>query len=107
MITFDDFTKLEIKIGKVTAAEKVPDADRLLKLIFSFGEEQRQIVSAIVPYFPDPSVLVGQQMPVLVNLEPRTLRGQESQGMILSIVLEDEVVMLNPARDVPDGSVVR
>ena len=107
MVTFEDFEKLEIKIGKVVSAEKVEDTNRLLKLVFSFGEEKRQIISGIAEYFPDPSVLVGQQMPVLVNLEPRTLRGQESQGMVLSVVLEDRVVTLNPADEVPDGSVVR
>ena len=107
MITYDDFAKLEIKIGKVISAEKVPEADRLLKLVFDFGQEQRQIISAIAPYYPDPSVLVGQQIPVLVNLEPRVLRGQESQGMILSVVLDNDVVMLNPVGDVPDGAVVR
>jgi methionine--tRNA ligase beta chain len=107
MITYDDFAKLEIKIGKVVSVEKVPEADRLLKLVFDFGQEQRQIISAIAPYFPNPSVLVGQQMPVLTNLEPKVLRGHESQGMILSIALDDNVVMLNPAQNVPDGTIVR
>jgi len=92
MVSFEDFEKLEIKIGKVVSVEKVEDTDRLLKFVFSFGEEQRQIISGIATYFPEPSILVGKQMPVLVNLEPRTIRGQESQGMILSIVLEDKVV---------------
>jgi methionine--tRNA ligase beta chain len=107
MITFDDFAKLEIKIGRVLSADKVPEADRLLKLVFDFGGEHRQIMSAIAPYYPDPSVLVGQQIPVVVNLEPRKLRGYESQGMILSVVLDNDVVVLSPAREVPDGSTVR
>ncbi len=108
MITIDDFAKLEIKIGTILVAEKVPDTDRLLRLEIDFGNEKRQVLSGIAETFPDPSVLVGKQVPVLVNLEPRKMRGFESQGMVLMSVLEDDsVVMLHPSKDVPDGSIVR
>ena len=75
MITYEDFQKLEIKIGKVISAEKVPEADKLLKLIFDFSGEQRQIMAGIAKSFEDPSVLIGKEMPVLTNLETRKLRG--------------------------------
>lgn len=107
MISIDDFAKLEIKIGTVISAEKIPEADKLLKLVFDVGGEQRQIMSGIAEFFPDPSVLVGMQMPVLVNLEPRKLRGYESQGMIMAIDRGEGIALLKPEIEVPAGSKVR
>ncbi len=107
-ITFDDFAKLEIKIGTITAAEVVPEADKLLKLTVDTGEETpRQIVSGIREFFPDPSVLIGQQCPFLTNLAPRTIRGLQSQGMILAIGTNDIFSLLSPTSPVPPGSTVR
>lgn len=107
MISFDDFKKVEIKIGRVLSAEKVPDADKLLKLVFDLGGEERQVIAGIAEVFPDPSVLVGREMPVVVNLEPRMLRGLESQGMILAASADGRPVLLSPNEDVPPGSPVR
>jgi len=68
MITFDEFKKAEIKIGTILSAEKVPEADRLLKLMINIGEENpRQILSGIAEYYPDPAVLVGKQVPVYLT----------------------------------------
>lgn len=78
MITFDDFKKLEIKIGKVKSVEKVPDADKLLKFIFDVGTEERQIMAGMAEFFPDPSILVGKEVPILMNIEPRNFRGHAS-----------------------------
>ena len=102
-INYDDFQKLDIRIGTVISAEKIPDTDKLIKLEFDFGEETRQIVSGIAETFSDPSVLVGKQMPVLVNLEPRKLRGVESQGMILALEDAGEIVLLTPEKKVESG----
>ncbi len=110
MISYEDFKKLEIKIGKVISAEKVPEADKLLKLVFDMGGESgetRQIMSGIAEVFPDPSVLVGRQMPVLTNLEPKMLRGYESQGMILAADADGKPVLLIPDGEVPPGSIVK
>ena len=86
MISIDDFKKLEIKIGEIKSAEKVADADKLLKLSVDMGEESpRQIISGIAVFFPDPSALVGKKCAFVANLEPRTIRGLESQGMILAV----------------------
>jgi len=106
-IKYDDFSKLEIKIGTITSAEAVPEADKLLKLEVDLGEEQRQIMAGIAEFFPDPQVLVGQQVPILVNLESRKLRGYESQGMMLAADTEDKPVLLRPSQPVPPGSKVR
>lgn len=106
MITYDDFAKLEIKIGKIIAAEKIENADRLLKLEVDFGDEKRQIVSGIAEWYK-PEDLVGLQVPVLVNLEPHTFRGVESQGMILAAGTDEKAVLINPAEEVPVGSKVK
>ncbi|MCB0511798.1 MAG: methionine--tRNA ligase subunit beta, partial [Bacteroidetes bacterium] len=81
-IQYDDFAKMDIRTGKILEAEKVPKADKLLKLIVDIGIEQRTIVSGIAEHFK-PEAIVGQQVLVLVNLAPRKLRGIESNGMIL------------------------
>lgn len=107
MITIDDFKKLEIRIGKVVSAEKIEDSDKLLKLIFDFGAETRQIIAGIALSYPEPEKLVGKEMPVIVNLEPRMLRGLESQGMILATSDESGIVILNPEREVVPGSPVK
>ena len=86
MISIDDFKKLEIRIGHILSAEKVPETDKLLKLSVDFGEESpRQIVSGISGFFPDPQVLVGKKCAFAANLEPRTIKGLESNGMILAV----------------------
>ena len=107
MISIDDFKKLEIKIGKIIAAEKVEGSSKLLKLLFDFGSEQRQILAGIAQAYPDVSLLIGKQIPVLVNLEPKMLMGQESQGMILAADSNGEPVLLHPDKEVLPGSIVR
>jgi methionine--tRNA ligase beta chain len=107
MITFDDFKKLDIRIGKVLSAERVPDSEKLIQLIFDFGSETRQIIAGIALAYPDPAVLVGKEMPVVMNLEPKMLRGLESQGMILAADDNGTPVLLYPEKDVPPGSVVK
>ena len=104
MATIDDWKKIEIKIGTIISAEKIPEGTKLLKLVVDFGTEKRQIMSGIAMYFPDPSVLVGRQAPFITNLEPRTMLGYESQGMILATDNEKGIVLLHPAEPVPPGS---
>lgn len=106
MITFDDFTKLEIKIGTIKAADKIQGADKLIRLELDLGAETRQVVAGMAPYYT-PEQLVGKQTPVLVNLEPRKVRGVESQGMILAADVEGKPVLLTPDSYVPTGSTVR
>lgn len=107
-ISYDDFAKLEIKIGTIIAAEIVPDADRLLKLTVDVGEEApRQIVSGIKEYFSNIEILVGKQCPFLINLEPRTIRGLESRGMILAVGTEEVFSLLQPSVEVPPGSSIK
>jgi methionine--tRNA ligase beta chain len=106
MITFDDFQKLDIRIGKIISAEKVPETDKLVKLIFDIGSEERQVIAGIAEYFDDIDILIGKQMPLIINLEPRKMRGLESQGMILATDDNDVMVLLQPEQEVKPGSKV-
>ncbi len=107
-INYDDFAKLEIKIGTILSVEVVPDADKLLKLMVDVGEaEPRQIVSGIRTHFEDIEVLVGRQCPFIVNLAPRTIRGFESNGMIMAASQEGVFALLHPHVEVPAGAGVK
>lgn len=107
MVSFEDFKKLEIKICKVISAEKIDGSDKLLKLVFDCGGEQRQVAAGIAERYPDASLLIGRELPVLVNLKPKILKGCESNGMILAVDDNGGPVLLHPEKDVPPGSVVR
>ncbi len=105
MISYDDFAKLDIALGIITAVEIVEDTDKLLKLTVDVGEaEPRQIISGIRTYFEDPQELVGRQCPFLVNLQPRVIRGLESQGMILAAEKDEVFALLNPHNLLPPGT---
>lgn len=109
MISIDDFHNIEMTVGTILSAEIVEGADKLLRLSVDFGEgEPRQIVSGIRRFYA-PEDLVGKQCPFVVNLEPRTIRGLESNGMILAIGPIDETgekgcVLLHPDKPVTPGS---
>ncbi len=109
MISIDDFKKVEMKIGHILSAEKVPDADKLLKLMVDIGEEKpRQIISGIAAYFPNPEDLVGKKCPFVVNLEHRVLRGLTSEGMIVAVGNADGYFsLLEAATQTPSGSVIK
>ncbi len=105
-ITFEEFKKIEIRIGKVLSLEKIETADKLLKLQVDFGAfGQRQIVSGIAQSFT-PEELVGKKLPFIVNLEPRKFKGEESQGMLMAIDANEKTVLLEPAGDVEEGTLV-
>lgn len=106
MITFDDFRKLDIRIGTVISAARIPGTDKLLTLEIDVGTEKRHVVAGIAEtYLPDN--LIGKEIPVLLNLEPRKIRGVESHGMILAVDADGKPILLHPDRVVPSGSTVR
>ena len=82
-ISIDDFLKVDLRVATVTACERIPKADKLLKLQLDMGYEQRQVVSGIAEHY-EPEALVGQKVIVVANLKPVKLRGELSQGMILA-----------------------
>jgi methionyl-tRNA synthetase len=109
MINIDDFAKIELRVGKILTAEKVPETDKLLRLTVDFGEEtSRQIVSGIALYFPDPLALIGTKCAFCTNLEPRTIKGLESQGMIMAVSAPDgQFSLLKVGEDIPVGTKVK
>lgn len=105
MATIDDLSKIEIRVGTVVSAERVPETDKLLRLMVDVGEEaHRQIVSGIAAYVPEPETLVGKQLSFVTNLEPRTIKGLESNGMLFAVGSGDTFAFLVPDRAVPPGT---
>lgn len=108
IINITDVTKLEIKIGTIVEVDEVEGSDRLLHLKVDVGEDKhREIVSGIRDSYPDYKSLIGQQCPFITNLEPRKIRGIESQGMILAIEDAKMAVLLQPIKTVSPGALVR
>lgn len=106
-ISYEDFTKLDIRIGTIAAAEMVPDTDKLIKCTVDFGEfGTRTIVSGIAEW-KKPDDLVGKQCPYIVNLAPRVLRGVESQGMLLASSDLDGLSLIHPERATIPGTRIR
>ena len=101
-ITFDDFTKVELRTAKVLEAAPHPDADRLYLLQLDGGEEKRQIVAGVREHY-SPEDLVGRTIIVVWNLEPAVIRGQESQGMLLAVSDGDAVSILGPDKTISPG----
>ena len=106
MIDFEHFKQLDIKIGTIIEAEPIPNADKLLKLQVDLGDETRQVLAGIAEFVDNPQSLVGKQVPILTNLEPRKMRGFESQGMILAADENGTPILLHPEKDIPNGSPV-
>lgn len=105
-ISIDDFSKIEVKIGTVRSAERVPETDKLLRLTVDFGEEAepRQIVSGINAYVREPEDLVNRQLAFVTNLEPRKIKGLESNGMLFAVGEGDTFAFVTADRIVPPGT---
>ena len=111
-ISYDDFAKLDIRLGRILSVDIVEGADKLLRLSVDFAEvdetgapKPRQIISGIRTYFEDPQTLVGRTCPFVANLAPRVIRGFESQGMILAAsTAEGGFALLHPHVELPPGT---
>ena len=105
-LSFDEFGKADIRVSTILAAERVPKTKKLLKLSIDTGIDKREIVSGIAEYY-SPEDLVGRQVLVLVNLEPREIKGIESRGMILMAAdASGKLVLLQPEQQIVSGAVV-
>ena len=105
-IDISDFAKIDLRVGEVKTAERIPKADKLLLITVDIGEEKpRQILAGIAQYY-EPENLVGRKIVVVANLKPRKLRGYESQGMLLAASVGDEgkPVIATFVEDVPNGA---
>jgi methionyl-tRNA synthetase len=105
-ISFDEFGKVDLRVAKIVSAEPVPKAKKLLKLVVDLGEEQRQVVAGIAEAYA-PETLVGKKVIFVANLKPATIRGVESQGMILAAGGESILGLSAIDKDVPPGTKVR
>jgi methionyl-tRNA synthetase len=106
MISFEEFQKIELKVAKIIEAEKIEKSEKLLKLIVDLGDEKRQLVAGIAKYYK-PEDLIGKEIVVVANLEPKKLMGIESQGMLLAANVNGEPVILIPEKEVPPGTKVK
>ena len=105
-IEIGDFAKVDLRVGEVLTAERVPKSDKLLRFTIDLGEaEPRQILAGIAEYY-EPEKMIGRKVVIVSNLKPRKLRGFESQGMILAASVGDEgkPVIATFTEDVPNGA---
>ncbi len=103
-ISINDFAKVDIRIGTVLAAERVPETDKLIKCMIDFGEETPRTIVSGIAHLREPEHLVGKQLPYIVNLAPRTIKGVESNGMLLAVGEGDAFALLHPDIAVPSGT---
>ena|SRR3989344_3423810 len=106
MINYEQFSQTELRVAEVKTAERVAGSDKLLKLMISLGDEERQIIAGIGKVY-EPENLIGKQIIIVANLEPRQLMGLESQGMLLAADSEAGPVLLMPDKPASPGSKIK
>lgn len=106
MITLNEFKRVELRVAEVVSAERVAGTDRLLRLEADLGDHRRTMVAGLAPQY-GPEALVGRKIVVVANLEPATVRGIRSEGMLLAAVAAGgDIALLTLDRDVPNGTPV-
>ena len=105
-ITFDEFKRMNLRVGQITKAERVEGTQKLVKLEVDIGTEKRQIVAGVAEAY-HPETLIGKRIIVLANLKPARIRGVESQGMLLAADVGDRPIIPFFREDVPAGTKVR
>ncbi len=105
-ITYDDFTKLDIRIAKIVDVEKIPGKSRIVKGVIDLGEERRQLIIGGAEYY-QPEDLIGKKVVVIANLEPRKIGGIESNAMLLAADVNDKPFWLTVNEDVPLGTKIK
>ena len=105
-ITYDDFTKLDIRIAKILGTEKIPGKSKIIKGIIDLGEEKREVIIGGAEYY-QPEDLVGRMVVVIANLEPRKIAGFESNAMLLAADVNDKPFWLTVNEDVPLGTKIK
>ena len=108
IISFPDFAKLDLRVGKVVEAEKLAGSDRLIRLKIDLGQEigERQILAGIAAWYKS-SELVGKKFIILVNLEAKRMMGEESNGMMLAADVDGKCNLIPVNKKIPEGSIVR
>ncbi len=105
-VTFDEFKRMDLRVGEILEAERVEGTQKLLKLEVDIGTEKRQMIAGIADVYP-PETLIGKKIIVIANLQPATIRGIESQGMLLAADLNSKPIIPFFKEDVPAGTTVR
>lgn len=105
-INFEEFKKVELRAAKIISAERVDGSEKLLKLKVELGSEERQIIAGIGKSY-EPENLIGKEIAIVANLEPRILMGLESQGMILCASGENGPILMCPEKEVPSGTEIK
>ncbi|MDD2678224.1 MAG: methionine--tRNA ligase subunit beta [Candidatus Paceibacterota bacterium] len=105
MVNFEEFKKIELKIGKIKEATALAGSNKLLVLKIDLGEEVRRILAGIAKSY-SPESLIGKEVVVVVNLEPRQIMGLESEGMVLAVGTEKGPILITPEKEVLPGSKV-
>lgn len=106
VIGYDEFQKVQLRIARILEAAKVEGADKLLRLVIDVGGEKRQIVAGIALHY-QPDTLVGKTIVVVANLKPATIRGVESNGMLLAASSGDQMKLLTVDGELPSGAGVK
>ena len=114
-VSYEEFKKMDMRIGKILEVEAVPDTDKLLRCQIDFGEVDengnrvlRQIISGIKEYYPDLNILINKQVLYIINLEPRKIKGFESNGMLMAVDgIDGRPIFLTPEVSVNNGSKIR
>ncbi len=106
LISYEDFKKLDIRVAKIKEVDEHPDADKLYVVKVDLGDEERQIVAGIKPYI-EKEALIGKEVVVILNIEPRKIRGIESNGMLLAAKDEESLAIVTLNREIKPGSIVQ
>lgn len=106
MISYEDFSKIELKVAKVLKAERVENSEKLIKLEIKVGDKEKQIVAGIGKFY-NPQDLIGKSIVIVDNLEPKKLMGLQSEGMLLAASNDEELSLIIPDKEIKDGSQIK
>ena len=105
-ISYDDFSKLDLRVAKIVSTEKIPEKSRIIKGTISLGDEERDVIIGGAQFY-DPEDLIGKTVIVVANLEPKKMAGVESNAMLLAADIDDKPFWLTASDDVPAGTKIK
>jgi len=105
-VSYDDFSKLDLRVAKILSVEKIPEKSRIIKGIISLGDEERNVIIGGAQFY-EPEDLIGKTVIVVANLEPKKMAGVESNAMLLAADIDDKPFWLTVDQDVPEGTKIK
>ena len=106
IVSYDDFSKLDLRVAKIIYTEKIPEKSRIIKGTISLGDEERDVIIGGAQFY-EPEDLVGKLVIVIANLEPKKMAGVESNAMLLAADIDDKPFWLTVSEDVPEGTKIK